>query len=72
MSVSEDCVTPKAMLNWVATWSHEDIGHGLQPRVMSGSVALQKLGSKVRSMAPVATKCTVDPQDLASHLGSGR
>lgn len=72
MSVSEDCVTPKAMLNWVATWSHGDIGHGRLPRVMSGSVALQKLGYKVISMAPVATKGTVDAQDLASHLGPGR
>lgn len=72
MSVSEDCATPRAMLNWGATWSHGDIGNGLLPRAMSGSVALQKLGSKVISMAPVVTKGSVDAQDLASQVDDHR
>lgn len=45
-------------------------GYGSLPSAMSGSVALQRLGSGVVSMALVATKGSTDAWGLVSHLGS--
>lgn len=61
-------------------WSQGASRHGPLPRVMSQSMTLQKPGSWVVSVAPVATKGSVDAWVLASpcdyvdawdHVASG-
>ena len=62
-----------AMQIWVASaapWSHgEVLAWTMLPRTMSGSMDLQRLGSRVVSMATVASKGSVDAWDHAGARG---
>lgn len=65
------------------TWGHADLGdwcchleswrlpmHKQLPRIISGSMALQRLGSEVGSMTSVASEGSVNTWHLVSHLGT--
>lgn len=52
------------------TWDHDVIGSGLLQRAVSGSEAIQWVGSELMSGAPVVTKGHANHASLVSHLGT--